>query len=98
MDVRAGNPASTDRGQRDGSGGSLEPPGPLLTHVHTVYTAYSEHLPTRVNPLAERTSFSQVLTDAFDVEDDSRRGRNDRTGDHHLHVLGVQGLETRPAQ
>jgi hypothetical protein len=39
-----------------------------------------------------------VLTDAFDVEDDSRRGRNDRTGDHHLHVLGVQGLETRPAQ
>jgi tRNA A-37 threonylcarbamoyl transferase component Bud32 len=29
-----------------GSGGSLEPPGPLLTHLHTVYMAYSERLPT----------------------------------------------------
>ena len=40
-----------------GSGGSLEPPGsllelprPLLTHLHTVYIAYSECLPTRLNP------------------------------------------------
>ena len=39
----------------------LEPPGPLLTHLHTVYLAYSERLPTRLNPLAERTCFSQVL-------------------------------------
>ena len=38
----------------------LEPPGPLLTHLHTVYMAYSECLPTRLNPLAERTCFSQV--------------------------------------
>ena len=38
----------------------LEPPGPLLTHLHTVYMAYSERLPTRLNPLAERTCFSQV--------------------------------------
>ena len=38
----------------------LEPPGPLLTHLHAVYMAYSECLPTRLNPLAERTCFSQV--------------------------------------
>ena len=43
-----------------GTGGSLEPPGPLLTRLHTVYMAYSERLPTRLNPLAERTCFSQV--------------------------------------
>ena len=42
------------------SGGSLEPPGPRLTHLHTIYTAYSECLPTRLNPVAERTFFSQV--------------------------------------
>jgi hypothetical protein len=44
-----------------GSGGSDEPPGPLLTHLHTVYMAYSEYHPTRLNPLAERTCSSQVL-------------------------------------
>ena len=38
----------------------LDPPGPLLTHLHTVCMAYSECLPTRLNPLAERTCFSQV--------------------------------------
>ena len=38
----------------------LEPPGPLLTHLHTVHMAYSECLPTRLNPLAESTCFSQV--------------------------------------
>jgi hypothetical protein len=43
-----------------GSGGSLDPPGPLLTHLHTVYIAYSECLPTRLNPLAERAFFSQA--------------------------------------
>jgi hypothetical protein len=46
------------------SRGSLEPPGPLnthlLTHLHAVYMAYSECLPTRLNPLAERTCFSQA--------------------------------------
>jgi hypothetical protein len=59
--------------QIGGSGGSLEPPGPileppgpLLTHLHTVYTAYSEHLPTRLNPLAERTCFSQVHVNITD--------------------------------
>ena len=40
----------------------LEPPGPLLTHIHTVYIRYSECLPTYLNPLAERTCFSQVRT------------------------------------
>ena len=29
-----------------GSGGSLEPPGTLPMHLHTVYMAYSECLPT----------------------------------------------------
>jgi hypothetical protein len=38
-----------------GSGGSLEPPGPLPTHLYTVYVECSECLPTRLNPLAERT-------------------------------------------
>jgi hypothetical protein len=49
----------TYRGGGSASGGSLEPPGPLLepplpTHLHTVCMAYSEDLPTRLNPLAER--------------------------------------------
>ena len=38
----------------------LEPPEPILTHLHNVYMAYSECPPTRLNPLAERTCFSQV--------------------------------------
>jgi hypothetical protein len=53
--------------QIGGSGGPLEPPGPLLeppgpllTHLHTVCMAYSGCLPTRLNPLAERTCFSQA--------------------------------------
>ena len=50
--------------QIGGSGGSLDPPGPLLTHLHTVYMAYSERLPTRLDPLAERTCFSQVWAEA----------------------------------
>ena len=29
-------------------------------HLHTVCVEYSERLPTRLNPLAERASFSQV--------------------------------------
>ena len=38
----------------------LDPPGPLLTHFYTVYMGCSERLPTRLNPLAERTRFPQV--------------------------------------
>jgi hypothetical protein len=59
--------------QIGGSGGSLEPPGPLLeppgpllTHFYTVYIAYSERLPTRLNPLAERACFSQVENTGLD--------------------------------
>jgi hypothetical protein len=36
------------------------PSGSLPMHLHTVYMAYSECFPTRLNPLAERTCFSQV--------------------------------------
>jgi hypothetical protein len=53
--------------QMGGSGGSVEPPaplldppGPLLMHRHTVCIAYFECLPTRLNPLAERACFSQA--------------------------------------
>jgi hypothetical protein len=41
-------------------GGSEEPLGPLITHLHTVYMAYSECLPIHLNPMAERTCFSQM--------------------------------------
>jgi hypothetical protein len=54
--------------QIGGSGGSLEPPvplleppGTLLTRLQTVYIAYFECLPTRLSPLAERTCFPLVL-------------------------------------
>jgi hypothetical protein len=50
-----------------GSGGSLEPPGPLLTHLHTVYMAFSERFPTRLNPLAERTCLSQAPPKASNI-------------------------------
>jgi hypothetical protein len=46
----------------EGSWGSLEPPGPRLTHLHTVYMAYSECLPTRLSPLAERTCFKRCFS------------------------------------
>jgi hypothetical protein len=51
----------------------LEPPGPLLTHPHTVYTAYSERLPTRLNPLAERACFPQVYVAGQDAEGNAVR-------------------------
>ena len=58
-------PPGRNRWGVHGSGGSLEPPeplleppGPIFTHLHTVYMACSERLPTRLNPLAERTCFS----------------------------------------
>ena len=38
----------------------LNPQLGLLTHLHTVYLAYAECLPTRLNPLAEGTCFSQA--------------------------------------
>jgi hypothetical protein len=39
-----------------GQGGLLNPSGPLLTHLHTVYMAYSECLSEPLDPLAEGTS------------------------------------------
>jgi hypothetical protein len=57
----AGETARRREKEIEGSRGSLEPPGSLLTHLHTVYMPYSECLPTHLNPLvAERTCFSQV--------------------------------------
>ena len=38
----------------------LNPHGLLLTHLHTVCVEYSDRLPTLLNPLAERTCFSQA--------------------------------------
>ena len=38
----------------------LNPRKGLFLRLHTVYMAYFERLPTRLNPLAERTCFSQV--------------------------------------
>jgi hypothetical protein len=40
-------------------GGSLDPPGPTPMPLYTVYMEYSECTPTLLNPLAERTCFSQ---------------------------------------
>jgi hypothetical protein len=55
---RAGERRAPGGNIHGGSGGPVKLPGPLLTHPHTVYMAYSECLPTRVNPLAERACFS----------------------------------------
>ena len=38
----------------------MNPLGPLLTQLRTVCMAYSDCLPTLVDPLAERARFSQV--------------------------------------
>ena len=46
--------------------GSLGPPGPFFTHLDTVYMEYSKCLPTLLNPLAQRTYFSQ-MPDAQEV-------------------------------
>ena len=63
--------------QIGGSGGSpdppgplLEPPGPRLTHLHTVYIANFEWLPTRLNPLAERTCFAQALDHPRQIDEE----------------------------
>jgi hypothetical protein len=57
---RRARQGETDTAGFRGPGPLLEPPWHLLTHLHTVYLACSECLPTRLNPLAERTCFSQV--------------------------------------
>jgi hypothetical protein len=58
--------------ERAGSGGSLEAPGPLLTHIYTVNMESSECLPTRLKPMAERTCCSQARAGAA-VEEVGRR-------------------------
>jgi hypothetical protein len=64
--VRDGREPGSNSGDPGGSleppGPLREPPGPLLTHIRTVCMAYSECLPTRLNPPAERACFSQVGT------------------------------------
>jgi hypothetical protein len=57
-----GRPWRAGMKERGGSGGSLEPCGPLPMHLHTVYMAYSGCLPTLLNTLAARTCFSQALS------------------------------------
>ena len=63
--------------EKGGSGGSLEPPGPLLTHLRTVCVAYSGCLSTLLSCLAERTTFSQVALfsglDVFTAEECAAR-------------------------
>ena len=76
----------------EGSGGSLDPPGPLLepprplpTHLHTVVMACSECVPTRLSPLAERACFSQ----ASDRGESRDLGGGGVPGEHlHLRALG----------
>ena len=49
--LRVGDEVLAGEKQIRGSGGSLEPPGPLPMHLHTVYMEYSECLPTQLlNP------------------------------------------------
>jgi hypothetical protein len=48
----------TGRNRYGVQGVHLNPPGPLPMHLLTVYTGYSECLPTLLHPLAERTSVS----------------------------------------
>jgi hypothetical protein len=50
LDVRSEREAHIREKEIGGSGGSLEPPGPILTHLHTVYMSYSECLPNCLNP------------------------------------------------
>jgi hypothetical protein len=54
---RAGATSSNGQGKRDRGfrGAHLNPLGlfSVLTHLHTVYMAYSECLPTSLNPLSE---------------------------------------------
>ena len=81
-DRRLDRPGATGVRAREkeigGTGVSLEPPGPLLTHLHTFYVAYYECLPTRLNPLTEGACFSQVRARAHRAAaalDAARRGQ-----------------------
>jgi hypothetical protein len=56
--IAGSNRQGAQEGSLEPPGPLLGPPGPLLTHLHTVYMAYSERLPARLNPLAERACVS----------------------------------------
>jgi hypothetical protein len=53
----------TGRNRWGVQGAHLNPPGPILTHLHTVHMACTECLATRLNLLADRACFSQALSD-----------------------------------
>jgi hypothetical protein len=55
-------------------------PGPLLTHLHTVYMAYSECLRTRWNPLAERTGYPRCDSCLLCIKEGSDSGATARVG------------------
>ena len=57
---RRGRNGARQGASGQGLRGSLEPPGPLLTRLHTASTEYSACLPTLLSPLAKRTFSSQV--------------------------------------
>ena len=86
------------RGERDTGvqGGSLEPPGPLLTHLHAVYMPYSTCLPARLNPLAERTLFLPRLADADHVRCDERLRVRVPAQGLDPGVRGTRSLQSEP--
>ena len=57
----------------------------LSTHLHTVHIAYSERLPTRLTPLAERTCFSQVSPPSVEIAKAVRAGYIPRYFISHEH-------------
>jgi hypothetical protein len=89
--LRVGDEVLAGEKQIRGSGGSLEPPGPLPMHLHTVYMEYSECLPTLLNPLAERTCFSQVLA-ILDIGGDPGSALLARSGSGQDPALELPGL------
>ena len=71
-----------------GSGGSLEPSGPLLMHLHTVYMPYPECLPTRLNPLAERTR--SCVSQALMPQERLARGERRVISDCHFRKTATE--------
>ena len=79
-------------------GVSLEPPGPLLTRLHTTCMEYPECLPGLLSPLAERTPCFQV---ARHWATPYRAAMNDGGGAarrRHLAQATVEGAALLPAE
>jgi hypothetical protein len=71
----------------------LNPLGLFITHLHTIYMAYSECIPTRLNPPAERTCFSQVQLFASNNPDADVTWRVElRAGSDNTGKVKVTGL------